>query len=101
MLQAQIFIDRSDMHGTQSVYEFIMQFLLLHHVDGATVFKGMMGFGRNQKMQRPEELFSFDTPPVMITFIDEDAKITEVLQNLRAEYKGGYIITHKVDLFQA
>lgn len=101
MLQAQIFIDRDDMHGTQSVYEFIMQFLLLNQIDGATVFKGMMGFGSNQKIQRPDQLFSFDEPPMMITFIDEAEKVLEVLRKVRAEYKGGYIITHTVDLFQA
>lgn len=101
MLQAQIFIDRDDRHGAQSVHEFIMQFLLLNQVDGATSFKGTMGFGRNQKMQRPDELFSFDEPPMMITFIDDDIKVQEVLHKLRAEYQGGYIITHTVDFFQA
>lgn len=60
-----------------------------------------MGFSILQKMQRPDELFSFDELPLMITFIDEADKVIEVLHKIRAEYKGGYIITHKVDLFQA
>lgn len=100
MLQAQIFIDRDDMHEGRSLYEFIMQFLLLHQVEGATAYKGMMGFGHKQKMQRPNELFSFDEQPMMITFIDEATRVKDVLTQLRAEYKGGYIITHPVDLFQ-
>lgn len=101
MLQAQIFIDRDDRLGIQSVYEFIMKLLLLNKIDGATLFKGMMGFGSHQKMQRPNELFSFDELPMMITFIDEADKVMEVLHKISAEYKGGYIITHNVDLFQA
>ena len=99
MKQAQIFIDKDDLHGTQPVHEFIMQFLLLNHVDGATAFKGIMGFGNNQKMQRPNELFSFDEIPMMITFIDEDAKVDEVLKKLREEYSGGFIIVHPVHPF--
>lgn len=97
MLQAQIFIDKDDMHGSQPLYEFIMRFLLMNHVKGATAYKGVMGFGANQQMKRPTELFSFDEPPMMITFIDEDEKVKEVLSQLRAEYKGGLIITHQVD----
>jgi hypothetical protein len=97
MLQAQIFIDRDDLHEDKPVYEFIMQFLLLNHIDGATVFKGFMGFGSNQKMQRPHELFSFDEPPMMITFIDKDEKVLDTVKKLREEYKGGFVITHSVD----
>lgn len=99
MLQAQIFIDKSDFHGTRPLYDYIMQFLLLHHIDGATVLTGVMGFGRHQQMKRPNELFSFDEPPMLITFIDEAEKVKAVLSKLREEYKGGLIITHQVDLF--
>lgn len=99
MLQAQIFIDKSDFHGSKPLYEFIMQFLLINHINGATALTGIMGFGHHQQMKRPNELFSFDEPPVLITFIDEDDKVTDVLARLRKEYKGGLIITHQVDLF--
>jgi PII-like signaling protein len=101
MLQAQIFIDKSDFHNTQPVYDYIMQFLLLHHINGATALTGIMGFGSHQQMKRPNELFSFDEPPMVILFIDEAGKVREVLTRLRKEYKGGFIITHHVDLFEA
>ncbi|MCW3464179.1 DUF190 domain-containing protein [Chitinophaga nivalis] len=101
MLQAQIFIDKDDLYGTRPLYEFIMQQLLLNKVKGATVYKGIMGFGANQQMKRPDQMFSFDDPPIVITFIDEDAKVRDVLTRLRQEYKGGFIITHHVDPFEA
>ena len=97
MLQAQIFIDKDELIGSQPLYEFIMQFLLLHHVKGATAFKGVMGFGEKEQMKRPNQLFSFDEPPMMITFVDEKEKVIQVLNKLREEYKGGFIITHSVD----
>lgn len=101
MLQAQIFIDKDDLQGSRPLYEFIMQFLLLNHIKGATAYKGVMGFGTNQQMKRPDQIFSFDEPPMMITFIDETTKVLEVLKELRATYKGGFIITHAVDQFEA
>lgn len=99
MLQAQIFIDKSDFHDSRPVYEFIMQFLIQQHVNGATALTGIMGFGSHHQMKRPNELFSFDEPPIVIVFIDEAEKVREVLTGLRKEYKGGFIITHHVDVF--
>ncbi|SHM48419.1 hypothetical protein SAMN05444266_108235 [Chitinophaga jiangningensis] len=100
MLQAQIFIDRDDMHGAQPLYEFIMHFLLRSNIKGATAYRGVMGFGANQQMKRPDQIFSFDEPPILLTFIDEEKKVREVLQALRQEYTGGFIVTHQVDLFE-
>ncbi len=101
MLQAQIFIDKEDLFNDRPLFEYIMQFLLLNNIKGATAYKGVMGFGANQQMKRPNEMFSFDEPPMMITFIDEDAKVIDALKKLRETYKGGFIITHHVDPFEA
>ena len=101
MLQAQIFMDKDELFNSQPLFEYIMQFLLLNHIKGATVFKGMMGFGEKKQVQRPENWFSFDEPPMMITFIDEAPKVLEVLKKLRQQYTGGFIITNSVDFFEA
>lgn len=101
MLQAQIFIDKNDLQDDRPLYEFIMHFLLLQQIKGATAYKGVMGFGVNQQMKRPDQFFSFDDPPIMITFIDEAVKVLAVLKQLRLQYKGGFIITHVVDQFDA
>ncbi|MGC4057256.1 MAG: DUF190 domain-containing protein [Chitinophagaceae bacterium] len=87
MLQAQIYIDREDLHGTQPAFEFIMSFLIRHGIKGATLFKAMMGFGRNHRLQRPEELFSFDEPPLMITFIDNEETVNNVLHLPHGVYR--------------
>ncbi|WP_291908989.1 DUF190 domain-containing protein [Chitinophaga sp. CB10] len=100
MLQAQLFIDRDDMHGSQPLYEFIMHLLLHSNIKGATAYRGVMGFGANQQMKRPDQIFSFDEPPIMITFIDDEQKVQDVLRALRQEFTGGFIVTHQVHLFE-
>ena len=97
MLQAQIFIDIEALKGTQSLHDYIIQFLVEHDISGATSFRGYTGFGRNHKIKRPNELFSFDEPPIVITFIDHETKVTAVLRELRKEMKAGLIITHTVE----
>ncbi|EJL71429.1 DUF190 domain-containing protein [Chryseobacterium populi] len=97
MIQAQIFIDADDLKGTQLGYEFILQFLIVHNIKGATVFRGRLGYGENQYINRPNNLFSFDQTPIMITFIDDDEKVKTVLTELRNLYRGGFIVTHQVE----
>lgn len=97
MLQANIYIDKDDLHESQTLEEFIMEFLLRRKVSGATAFKGSFGFGQNHHMKQPNLLFSFDELPMVITFVDEDEKVKHTLTELRKVFKGGLITTHSVD----
>ncbi|SFD18300.1 hypothetical protein SAMN05518672_101924 [Chitinophaga sp. CF118] len=99
MLQAQIFIDKDEVFGSQPLYEFIVQFLLKHKVAGATAFRGTIGFGEHHQVKRPDSLFSFDEPPMLITFIDEEEKVLDVLKELRKRVSSGFIVTSKVERF--
>lgn len=100
MLQAQIFIDKDTFKGSGPLYEFILEFLLKHSIMGATMFRGQMGFGANQQLKNPDRMFSFDEPPAMIVFIDEEEKVKHVLTELRKEVKAGFIVTSRVEAFQ-
>jgi uncharacterized protein len=97
MTQAQIFIDKDKLKGSLPLHLFIMQFLLEQGVAGATSFIGHSGFGRHQRLKQPNQPFSFDEPPMLITFVDEDDKVKIALTELRKIYKGGYILTHAVE----
>ena len=100
MLQAQIYVDKDALKGSHPLYEFILQFLIRHKIKGATVFRGTLGYGKDQYLNRPTALFSFDSTPMMITFIDDDEKVKAALTALRKEMKGGYIITSQVEQWQ-
>ncbi|MDX2173957.1 MAG: DUF190 domain-containing protein [Bacteroidota bacterium] len=100
MLQAQIFVEKDELHDMKPLYEFIMQFLFNLQLKGATVYQAKSGFKENQKLYKPDELFSFDEIPMMITFIDEEDKVKHALTELRKLTKEGFIVTHKVEYWQ-
>jgi uncharacterized protein len=99
MQQAQIFIDKGEWLGSQLLYKFILEFLVKSEVNGATVFEGIAGFGKNHYIKDPRSLFSFDDPPLMITFIDNAEKVHQVLTELRKEMSGGFILTCEVTIY--
>ena len=96
MLQAQIFVDNDEIRDSKPLYEYIMNYLIQHEIDGATVFQAMLGFGGNHQLKRPNDLFSFDETSMMITFIDQEEKVKNVLTKLREEVKVGLIVTNQV-----
>ena len=99
MTQAQIYIDKDELKGGNPLHQFIMHLLLENGIVGATSFTGHSGFGRHNRLKQPGQQFSFDETPMLLTFIDEDKKIKEVLTELRKQYRGGFIITHSVELW--
>ena len=100
MLEAQIFIDKDELHDNQLLSEFIMKLLIKNKIIGATAFGGEAGFGKNQIIRNPSRLFSFDDTPMMIKFVDDETKVLSTLKELRKAYTGGFITTHKVEKFE-
>ena len=99
MLEAQIFFDKDELQGSRPLSEFIMKFLIEKDIIGATAFKGEVGFGKNQVIKNPARLFSFDDPPMVIVFVDEETKVRSVLAEFRKEVSSGFIILHRVEKF--
>ena len=99
MLQAQIYIDKDKMTGLDPLHQFIMKLLMKNGIAGATSFTGFSGFGKHQILKQPGRQFSFDETPMVITFIDEEEKVKAVLNELRNQYRGGFIVTHPVTRF--
>ena len=79
------------------LHDYIMHFLAEHGILGATSIKGHTGFGKNHQIKRPTELFSFDEPPMIITFIDEDKKVRAAIADLRKEVRNAFITGHNVE----
>lgn len=99
MLQAQIFIGNDEWKGEVPLYEYLLRFLAKQKVSGAIVYKAWLGFDGNH-LNRPNDLFSFDETPIIISFFDQEDKVHEVLTLLRKEVKSGLILTHHVDIWK-
>lgn len=97
MLQAQIFVNMDEQKGDLLLHDYILHFLLEHEIQGATVFRAVSGFGSNHQIKHPSALFSFDEPPGMITFVDEEPKVRRVIQALRNEGIQALITVHLVE----
>ncbi len=97
MIEVRIFVDNENLYGNEKVDEYIMRYLLHHQINGATLFRGEMGFGRHHHLHTPRKLGGSDALPVMIVFVDEEENVRKVIPHLKEVVAGGLIITHSVE----
>ena len=100
----RIFIGERDKHGSVSVYEKIVMEARKEGLAGATVFKGVMGFGGNSRIHSSKILRLSEDLPLIIEIVDELPKIEKflpLLDNIFEEANcGGLITIEKADIIK-
>ena len=97
MLEVTIFLDEDDRYNNEPLHEYIMKYLLHHHIKGATVLSAMGGFGEKRHLHYPRKLGASDEGPLMILFIDEEERIRLILPHLKEVLGEGLITVKKVE----
>ena len=96
MIEVTVFLDEDDMYNGKILYEYIMQYLIHHHVRGASIFAAMGGYGAKRHLHYPKKIGAADEGPLMILFIDEEEKVNTVLPHLKEIVREGLIVTKNV-----
>ena len=92
----RIFVGESDILHHTPVYESIVLEARKQHLAGATVFKGVMGFGRTSRLHTSKILRLSEDMPMIIEIVDEEEKIEKflpVVHDIFEEANCGGLIT--------
>ena len=98
-LQVTVFLNAADMSGDVPLHEIIVRRLLHLHIAGATVLRGIMGYGGHGQVHRKRLLGVSDDQPIVIISIDEQSKIQDVLPELRKLAPDALITVGAVEAF--
>lgn len=96
-LQLTLFMKQTDVVGDIALHELIVRRLLHRSIAGATVLRGMMGYGRHGQVHRRRLLGVSDDHPILVVAIDDADKIHGVLPELRKLLPLGLMILQEVD----
>ncbi len=88
----QIYVDETDLWGTVPLYEAIVRRLRQLGVNGATAATGMMGFGSHMKVHHKRLFGVSDDRPVIITVVDSESVLREVVPEIRGMVKEGLVV---------
>lgn len=87
----RVHIGESDKYEGQQLYKAIIQLLRDRNYAGATVFRGIMGFGASTHMHSNRmEILSFDMP-IVVECVEVEERIAAILPDLDRMMGGGLI----------
>jgi uncharacterized protein len=94
----RIFVGEDDRHKHFPLYEAIVLKARELHLAGATVFRGLLGFGRSSHMHSAK-MFRLSTDlPMVIEIVDTQEKIGAFLPHLEHMMGGGLVTLERVQV---
>lgn len=96
----RIFIGESDKWQGQPLHEAIVLEAKRHGLAGATVFKGIMGFGAHSRIHSTKVLQLSEDLPLMIEIVDSEEKIRAFLPLLDTMVREGLVTLERVEVIR-
>ena len=90
-VKVTIYLCDAAKHHGMPVYMSVLDFLFKSGIAGASVFKGVAGFGCQHRMHSANILEISDSLPIKIEFIESREKVEEILDELKKRTTSGLI----------
>lgn len=96
----RIYMGESDRWNGEPLYEAIVNKLRLMDIAGATVYRGILGYGVKGHTHKGGRLpFSRDLP-VMISVVDSESKLAKAIDEIESMMQDGIIVLSDVDVIR-
>lgn len=94
----RIFVGESDKHDGRPLYEAIVQSAREKGLAGATVLKGVMGFGAHSRVHTAKILRLSEDLPMVIEIVDTPERIAEFLPTVDEMIGEGLVTLEKINV---
>ena len=88
----RVHIGEDDKWEGEPLYEAIVKRAAQLDIAGATVYRGILGYGAHKRMHRHKTLALSSDDPIMISMVDEEQKIDKMIAALETMIRGGCMI---------
>jgi len=96
----RVFIGEADRYEHRPLYEAIVLEARRHHLAGATVLRGPVGYGRSSRLHTAKVLRLSDDLPVVIEIVDSEDQINTFLPVLDRMVGSGLVTLEKVKVIR-
>ena len=94
----RISVGESDKHGGMSLYEWIVRQAREHGLAGATVLRGLEGFGARSRLHTSKVLRLSSDLPIVIEIVDTEERIEQFLPIIDNAIPEGLATIEKVEV---
>jgi len=99
-LLLRIFIGETDSHRGKALYEQIVLKARELNPAGATVIRGIMGFGANSRIHTAKLLRLSEDLPIVIELVDKEENLNRILPFLNETVREGLVTMEKVKIIR-
>ena len=92
----RIFIGEADRHGGAPLYKALLELFRKEGIAGATVLRGIAGFGAKSHMHTASILRLSQDLPIVVEVVDSDDKIDALFPRLDEMVREGLVTLEKV-----
>lgn len=96
----RIFIGEADTYKGKALYEQIVLKARELNIAGATVIRGIMGFGANSRIHTAKLLRLSEDLPIVIELVDSEENINRLIPFLNDVVKEGLVTKEKVQIIK-
>ncbi len=96
----RLFVGERERYGHQPLYEAIVLKAREHGLAGATVLRGIVGYGHSSKLHTAKILRLSEDLPFVVEIVDTDEHIEEFLPVLDTMMSSGLVTLEKVKVVQ-
>ena len=97
-LRLRIYIGESDRYHGKPLYLYLLHLFKSRGVKGATVYRGIAGYGRHSLIHTADILRLSEDLPVVVEVVDEENVIQELLEEIQDYVKEGLITVEPVEV---
>lgn len=94
----RVFIGESDLYRHRPLYEVIVEMARQRGMAGATVMRGILGFGANSLIHTAKVLRISEDLPVIVEIVDTEDKIKDFLPELDTMIGEGLVTLEKAEV---
>ena len=91
----RVFVGESDRWEKQPLYKALLELFRLEGLAGATVLRGVAGFGATSVLHTDRLLSLSQDLPLVIEVVDTEEKVNEILPRLDEMLQGGIVTLEK------
>ncbi len=96
----RIFINETDMYKHKPLFEVIINKARELGIAGATVFRGIMGYGADKRMKTSSILELSSDLPLVIEIVDKPENLEKLLPFLDESVEEGFVTIESVHVYK-
>jgi uncharacterized protein len=95
---ARIYVGEADRHEGKPLYQAIVELLRDRKMAGATVLRGIEGFGANSHLHTTRILRLSEDLPIVIEVVDQEDRLRAILPEVDAMVGDGLITLERLEV---